>query len=63
MDNKTKQEALEILKSLKEDFEVLGDRTWVPEKHSINESIDNLERLKMLFLFGCSQNLTDDFTK
>ena len=37
-----------ILHTLQSDFEMLDNGTWVPDKHSINDSLDNIERIRKL---------------
>lgn len=38
-------EVLNKLNLVLEDFQMLRDGTWVPDKHSCNDSIDNIESI------------------
>lgn len=41
----TKHEILDRLRSLKEDFTMLKDGDWVPDKHGCDASIESCEAL------------------
>jgi len=47
-DKESRQEITELLSNLRTDFNLLGDGDWVPDNHSVNSSIDAVERLAKL---------------
>jgi hypothetical protein len=41
-----KKDVIQAINCLKEDMELLRDGSWIPDDHSIDASVDNLELIE-----------------